>query len=40
MKVRRMLFAAVALVIFAGAVIPAHAAGHPHHHHHHPHHHR
>ena len=40
MKLRRMLLATVALVIFAGAVIPAQAAGHPHHrrHPHHRHH--
>jgi hypothetical protein len=40
MNFRRMLLATVALVIFAGAVIPAHAAGHPHHRHHPHRHHR
>jgi hypothetical protein len=35
MKIVRILFAAVAFAVLAGAVVPAEAAGHHHHHHHH-----
>jgi hypothetical protein len=37
MKTFRILFAAVALLVLTGAVMPAQAAGHHHHRHHHHH---
>jgi hypothetical protein len=35
MKICRILFAAVALAVLTGSVVPAEAASHHHHHHHH-----
>ena len=38
MKIRNLMLALFGLVVLAGSVIPAQAAGRHHHHHHHHHH--